>query len=598
MTSLAKNLLTRIFRRPETHRPATGNRFRPSFVTLEDRTVPSGSDLFGSATVLTGAFDSDTGNNSTATGEPGEVGIMGDPTIHSIWWQWTAPASGMVDINTFESSFDTKLGVYTGSSVDALTIVAENDDADSLQSQVLFQAVGGTTYYIAVDGFSDPAFNIDETGDVILRLGMAQTNDNFSNAIAIAGGTVTSTNGASTGETGEPVHGPNNTVTNSVWYSWTATATGSTEINTFGSNFDTLLAVYTGTSVNNLTTIATNDDAGASLQSQVIFNAQAGTTYMIAVDGSLNETGTFVLTLPDAPTSSNNPPVINAQSFSVNENSTGGTVVGTVVATDPDAGQTLHYTITGGNTGGTFSINFTTGVIQVLDSTALNYEVNPTFNLTVQVTDTGDPQISNSATVTIHLNNVNETPVANPAGPFSVTENSAAGTAVGSVTASDPDAGDTLTYSIVSGNTNGAFSINPSTGAITVANSAAVDYETTPTFNLVIKVTDSGALSATTSVTVSLINVDDTSPAYQFQNLSNLVQNLQSSGDLTAVQAATLQAQLDAAKKQYDKGNIQAAENKLTQFISTVKSYISTGVLTQAEGQPLIDAANLLIATI
>ena len=69
---------------------------------------------------------------------------------------------------------------------------------------------------------------------------------------------------------------------------------------------------------------------------------------------------------------------------------------------------------------------------------------------------------------------------------------------------------DTLTYAIT-GNTGGAFAIDPQTGAITVANSAAVDFETTPVFNLVVIVIDDGAgnLSDTANLTVSLSNVNE-----------------------------------------------------------------------------------------
>ena len=63
----------------------------------------------------------------------------------SLWWSWTAPASGMVTI-------DTLLAVYTEGSVDALTVVASNDDATGLQSEVSFTAQQGVVYHIAVDG--------------------------------------------------------------------------------------------------------------------------------------------------------------------------------------------------------------------------------------------------------------------------------------------------------------------------------------------------------------------------------------------------------------------------------------------------------------
>ena len=56
-------------------------------------------------------------------------------------------------------------------------------------------------------------------------------------------------------------------------------------------------------------------------------------------------------------------------------------------ATDPDTGDVLVYSITGGNTGGAFAINSSTGEITVADSGVLDFEVIPTFNLTIQVQD-------------------------------------------------------------------------------------------------------------------------------------------------------------------------------------------------------------------
>ena len=108
------------------------------------------------------------------------------------------------------------------------------------------------------------------------------------------------------------------------------------------------------------------------------------------------------------------------------------------------------------------------------NSAALDFETTPTFSLTVQVTDNGSPALSGTATVTVNLTNVNEAPVVTPA-TFAVAENSANGTAVGTVTVTDPDAGQTHTFAITAGNTGGAFAINPSTGQITVANSGGAE---------------------------------------------------------------------------------------------------------------------------
>jgi len=131
-------------------------------------------------------------------------------------------------------------------------------------------------------------------------------NDNFANAEAVTGisGQKTGTNAGATKEAGEPNHA-GSAGGRSVWWRWTAPASGSTTVNTFGSAFDTLLAVYTGTQVNSLTLVAANDDSGGLLQSSVTFSASAGTTYNVAVDGFEGGSGNTVLNWvlsPPAPT--------------------------------------------------------------------------------------------------------------------------------------------------------------------------------------------------------------------------------------------------------------------------------------------------------
>ncbi|KAA9332137.1 hypothetical protein F0P96_11655 [Hymenobacter busanensis] len=113
-----------------------------------------------------------------------------------------------------------------------------------------------------------------------------------------------------------------------------------------------------------------------------------------------------------APTNAN--PVIAAQTFSIAENSVNNTVVGTVAASDPDAGQTLTYSLTAGNTGGAFSINSSTGQLRVANSAALDYETTTSFALTVQVADNGSPSKNASATITVNLTNVDDTAPAAP----------------------------------------------------------------------------------------------------------------------------------------------------------------------------------------
>ena len=117
-------------------------------------------------------------------------------------------------------------------------------------------------------------------------------NDNFSAAQTISGcsGSVNGTNVGATRESGEPNHSPDNGGGNrSIWFSWQALSNGSVTFTTAGSGFDTVMGVYTGSSVGSLTTVGKADDnSGSDKTSTVTFTATSGTVYKIAVDGYNN----------------------------------------------------------------------------------------------------------------------------------------------------------------------------------------------------------------------------------------------------------------------------------------------------------------------
>jgi hypothetical protein len=208
----------------------------------------------------------------------------------------------------------------------------------------------------------------------------------------------------------------------------------------------------------------------------------------------------------------NEAPVVNAAAFLIAENSASGTLAGTASYTDPDGGQTHTFSITSGNTGNAFAIDPDTGAVTVATSSTLNYETNPSFSLTIRVTDDGLPTaLYGESVITINLTDVNEVPVVNTA-TFSIDENSANGTLVGTVPYTDPDVGQTHTFSIVSGNTGNAFAINAGTGAISVATSTILNFETNPSFSLMVRVTDNGvpALNGANSITINLNDVYET----------------------------------------------------------------------------------------
>jgi hypothetical protein len=117
-------------------------------------------------------------------------------------------------------------------------------------------------------------------------------NDNFSAAQTLNGcsGSVNGTNVGATREANEPVHSPDGVSSNrSIWYQWTAPASGSVTFTTAGSGFDTVLAVYEGTTLSTLTSLGKDDDSGGADKTSIVtFSAVAGHVYRIAVDGYNN----------------------------------------------------------------------------------------------------------------------------------------------------------------------------------------------------------------------------------------------------------------------------------------------------------------------
>ncbi len=151
-------------------------------------------------------------------------------------------------------------------------------------------------------------------------------NDSFTERATLAGANVRvrSSNVGATLDNGEPAHA-GATGGASLWWTWTATDTTQVAFDTAGSTtaadapLDTLLAVYTGTSVSALQAVGSNDDANGAVTSRVLINATAGTTYQIAVDGKNGATGMVLLRIGAVPVNDNfaNATTLTGDSFSV-----------------------------------------------------------------------------------------------------------------------------------------------------------------------------------------------------------------------------------------------------------------------------------------
>lgn len=235
------------------------------------------------------------------------------------------------------------------------------------------------------------------------------------------------------------------------------------------------------------------------------------TTPTLTLDVQVSDSGTPVLSANRLITISlidiNDPPTLLPQQFSVDENSDPGTVVGTVAAQDEDAGQSVTFAITGGDDASLFDIDAASGQITVASAADINFESKS--ELIVEVTATDDHSIAKSSTaaITISVNDINEPPVITIEN-FSVPENSPAGTVVGTVQAADPDANDSIQFSLPSQTANW-LQIDGASGQLTVIDGANIDFEGTSQTVATVRVADGQGLATEAQVTVTASDAND-----------------------------------------------------------------------------------------
>ncbi|MFZ2150903.1 MAG: cadherin repeat domain-containing protein [Candidatus Absconditicoccaceae bacterium] len=221
--------------------------------------------------------------------------------------------------------------------------------------------------------------------------------------------------------------------------------------------------------------------------------------------GCTNNTIGNVIILPPSSPVTNNNPIISNQLFAIFKNDPNGTFVGDVVASDPDSGQAITYSIVGGNTNNAFSIN-TNGKIIVNNATTINNTSNAFYTLTVRVQDSGTPSLYAEAQIKVVIDS---TPLIYPQ-IFAVNRYTSNGTIIGNVVADNPYNSSPLTYSIMGGNTNNIFAIT-STGVLYVNNAALIASSSSSSHSISIKVDGDGSLSPNSAGARIKINVNNNS---------------------------------------------------------------------------------------
>ncbi len=193
------------------------------------------------------------------------------------------------------------------------------------------------------------------------------------------------------------------------------------------------------------------------------------------------------------------------------------TAVTTVTATDVDAGDKQTFSISGGADSSKFSIDPTTGVLTF--KAAPNFEVpadadtNNKYEVQVTVTDTG--LLTDVQDITVTVTDVNEAPTITSDGGAATASVSAAEnqTAATTVTASDVDAGDKVSFSITGGADAGKFDIDPTSGALTFKAAPnfeiPTDADTDNKYEVQVTATDLGSLTDVQDITVTVTDVNE-----------------------------------------------------------------------------------------
>jgi hypothetical protein len=213
-------------------------------------------------------------------------------------------------------------------------------------------------------------------------------------------------------------------------------------------------------------------------------------TYTITVkaveadDGSGAVTQSVTLTVTEAPLT-----VTSGSSASFTEGASGA--VYTAAASDP-GGEALSYSLTN-NAGGAFAISSSTGAVTVANASLIE---PGTYTITVQAAEADDGSGAATQSVTLTVSEASLTAITNTgSGTNTVAEGAPAGTTVGITAHSTDPGGEAVMYTLTV-NPGGAFAIDPVTGMVTVANSAAL-----------------GGLGSSASITVQASEADDGSGA-------------------------------------------------------------------------------------
>jgi gliding motility-associated-like protein len=199
------------------------------------------------------------------------------------------------------------------------------------------------------------------------------------------------------------------------------------------------------------------------------------------------------------------PSNITLSTATISENNAIDASIGTLASTDQDAGDSFTYSLVSG-AGSTDNSKFTITGNTLKAAEAFDFETKSSYSIRIQTSDAGGLSFQKEFTLTIV--NVNEAPTAIALSNATIDENNLKFQPIGSLGSTDPDAGDSFTYSLVSGTgstDNSIFRVSGNTlGAANV-----FDFETKSSYSIRIQTTDAAGLSFQKTLSISVNDVND-----------------------------------------------------------------------------------------
>lgn len=200
---------------------------------------------------------------------------------------------------------------------------------------------------------------------------------------------------------------------------------------------------------------------------------------------------------------SNHPPTdIALSNASLPQNRPAGTIIGSLSATDSDAGDSCTYSLVAGAGSGD-NASFAISGNQLQSAVSLAYQPNKSYTIRVRARDLGGLSFERIFAIT-----VNDAPTAIALNNASVPENQPTDTIVSTLSSTDPNIGDAFTYSLVSGagaNDNASFTISGKQ----ILTSDVFDYEAQNTYSVRIRTTDAGGLFVENMFSITVTDVND-----------------------------------------------------------------------------------------